>query len=192
MKTSERARHLSSKLPFTSLLSLALITFMSAQAHAYDLSRETLGEVMIGTAFSNVMRALGSPSASSKVLFDEQQKCHAQVHFYEKRGIEVETCGEGRNIPVRSVRAVNNRTAITGRGVRVGDTGAEVLKRYVGAQKAQEHTVFIEDPVNGISMRFLINDEGKIYEINLYRDHTIKNMATPKIGETKRPKLGGF
>ena len=182
--TSAPKRALSSlsvALCAVALMSSALIS----TASAYDLSRETLGEVMIGTAFSNILRALGSPSSSSKVLHDEQQNCSAQVHFYEKRGVEVETCGEGRNPVVRSVRAVNNRTAITGRGVRVTDAGSEVLSRYVGARKVGD-TIVIEDPLHGITMRFLLNAEGKIYEINLYRDHTLKGQVTPKIGETPK------
>jgi hypothetical protein len=164
-----------------SLLTLTLTLTLSplsltlpppAPALAGDLQRETLGEVGVGIPFAYVLRLLGSPNKSSKALYDDQAKCTAQVHFYEKRGIEVETCGEGRNPPVRSVRAVHNRSPVTSKGLRVGDKGEEVLKRYEDAKSFEGKTYVIEDTRSGISMRFLV-EEGLIYEINLYKDHTL-------------------
>ena len=170
-------------------LALAALTLTalsaSTAARAGDLQRETLGEISVGIPFTHVLRLLGSPNKSTKELYDEQAKCNAQVHFYDKQGIEVETCGEGRNPLVRSVRAVNNRTPVTSKGLRVGDKGEEVLKRYEDAKSFEGKTYVIEDARVGVTMRFLV-EEGLIYEINLYKDHT---LPTSKVDlEELKPK----
>lgn len=181
--------------PLTALTALAALATLAHSpaltpaALAGDLHRETLGEVSVGVPFAYVLRLLGSPNKSTKELYDDQAKCNAQVHFFEKKGIEVETCGQGRNPLVRSVRAVNNRAPVTSKGIRVGDKGDEVLKRYEDAQSFEGKTYVIEDPRAGITMRFLV-EEGVIYEINLYKDHT---LASSKVDlEEMKPKQEMF
>lgn len=155
---------------------------------AEDLSRETLGEVRVGVPFMNILRAFGAPVRKSKPMPDSQRGCTAQVHFYDKRGVEVETCGSGRNVLVSSVRVVKNDTAVTGKGIKVGDSAEKILARYAGGKKLSD-AVIIEDRALGVTLRFLLQ-EGKVFEINLYKDHTQKTMKTPKITKTRKPKLG--
>ena len=166
----------------------ALIATPLSSSFAEDLARETLGEVRVGVPFMNILRAFGAPVRQSKALDDAQRGCRAQVHYYEKRGVEVETCGTGRNVPVSSVRVVKDQTAVTGRGIRVGDTPEKILARYSGAKKMDD-AVIVEDRAIGVTLRFLL-EKGRVFEISLYKDHTQKSSRTPKIQQRRKPKLG--
>ena len=167
---------------------LSLSALIGAQASAEDLARETLGEVRVGVPFMNILRAFGAPVRSSKALQDAQRGCTAQVHFYDKRGVEVEVCGQGKSALVSSVRVVKNPTAVTGKGVRVGDTVEKILARYSGAKQMSD-AVVVEDPALGVTLRFLL-EGGRVFEINFYQDHTQRQRNTPKIQKRHKPKLG--
>ena len=175
-------------LLYRALLTLSLIVLPISTCLAEDLSRETLGEVRVGVPFMNILRAFGAPVRKSKALQDAQRGCTAQVHFYDKRGVEVETCGAGRNVLVSSVRVVKDATAVTGKGIRVGDSPEKVLARYAGVKK-QSDALIVEDVALGITLRFLLQ-EGKVFEISLYQDPTQRDAKTPKIMKKRTPKLG--
>lgn len=177
----------SNRSPYSWLITTLILFLIPCSSFAEDLSRETLGEVRVGAPFMNILRAFGAPVRKSKVMADAQRGCQAQVHFYDKRGVEVETCGTGRNVQVSSVRVVKNQTAVTGRGIRVGDGIEKILARYGGAKKLSD-AVVIEDRAIGVTLRFLL-EEGKVFEINLYKDHTQKNSEAPKIVKNRKAKL---
>ena len=169
-------------------LILGLTLSPISMSFAEDLSRETLGEVRVGVPFTNILRAFGSPVKSSKALADAQRGCTAQVHYYEKRGVEVEVCGSGRSALVSSVRVVKDKTPVTGRGIRVGDSLEKIIARYGNARKTSG-AVVIEDRAIGVTLRFLL-ESGRVYEISLYKDHTQKAAKIPKIRKKRTPKMG--
>ena len=140
---------------------------------ASSLEDETLGEVQIGMRLSQVIAKFGHPNSMTKEVKDRGHNCWVRIYDFDRLGIEVETCRRGRIQTVRSLRAVKNPRAQTSSGGHVGASVQEIVRSYRGARLISNHTIVVEDRVNQISLRFLV-EYGHVYEINFFKDTTLE------------------
>ena len=171
-------------LALVSTLCLSTLCF-AQKGQQVDLTHEHLGNVKLGDNFRKVIRDLGQPDESSKELQDPANQCTKQLHFYNS-GLEVETCKKSNQEKVHSVRVVKSNKIQTSRGVGPGSTSKQVRDMYPQHMLKDNKTmILVADYQTDIRLRFLLNN-GRVYEISLYRNRTKKRRFPVKKANSRR------
>ena len=158
------------------LLSIWIVLLFSSRIDAVDLSQEQVGGAGLNQTFQALAQYLGKP-IFSREIYDETSRCWVSIaHFEEekKHKVQVELCRNSRRLKIRSIRALGDSQAQTSQRVGIGSKLTDLIKVYKNIRIIGDDCVVVEDSLNAITLRFLI-ERGKVSEINFYFDPTLKD-----------------